>query len=171
MENFDLESTITESDTETESQDEQSDTETSSEMSITSDDEDDENDDEVEIESNPPLPRKRVRTRGGLANQLPRSENNNTNGDQNEWIRGLFVPDIPPFAAKPGPTTDIADDASILDVFRILVPDAIFQMIADQTNLYAQQVLAQGGLKRKSRAKEWKPLTVQELKNFVALTI
>jgi len=48
----------------------------------------------------------------------------------------------------------------------VLVPDTIFQMIVDQTNLYAQQVLAKGGLKRKSRAKEWKPLTMQELKTL-----
>jgi len=73
------------------------------------------------------------------------------------------------FAAKPGPVDDISND-SILDIFQRLVPDNIFQLIVDQTNLYATQVIAKGAT-QKSRIHEWKELSLQELKNFVALTI
>ena len=75
------------------------------------------------------------------------------------------------FTGTPGPLVDIPNDATPLQIFNILVPDSILDGVVYQTNLYADQILADVQFKRKSRIKEWKPLTLAELKNFIALTV
>lgn len=137
-------------------------TETDSEISSCSSSSSDDDEEEDEIAQ---PPKRRVRTRGGLAAQVLR------NRDKTGWIKDTFVPEIPPFTATSGPTVEIPKDATPLQVFQILLPDDILQVVVSQTNLYAQQVLSKGGLKKSSRVKLWKPVTLMELKNFIALTI
>ena len=105
-----------------------------------------------------------VRTRGGAAK---RPKEDATKG----WSSDTFLPKALTFTGTPGPLVDIPNDATPLQIFNILVPDSILDGVVYQTNLYADQILADVQLKRKSRIKEWKPLTLAELKNFIALTV
>ena len=138
-----------------------------SDSSSSSDEEDDVNEQQHEQPQTQPQthPRRRVRTRGGIALRPPRAEHDNT------WIEGPFIPDLPTFTASPGVFVDIPDDASVLDIFQVLVPNSIFLLIVNQTNLYAHQLWEERQLPEKSRAKQWKPVTIEEMKKFVALTI
>lgn len=56
------------------------------------------------------------------------------------------------------------------EYFSLLVPDNMFETIANETNLYAQQCLSKT-LKPKSRANEWKPTSKNEIKQLFGLIL
>ena len=71
-------------------------------MSVDSSDEEEEEEEDDYVEVQAPSLR-RVRTRGGLTNRLSRDGCNITdnNRDVNDsWVKGLFIPEIPPFTCK-----------------------------------------------------------------------
>ena len=95
----------------------------------------------------------RVRTRGGQ--QRPTGTNPRNNWL--EWIAAPFTPVIPPFTGNPGPTITLPD--SIKDYVHLFISDELIYDIVNQTNLYADEFLANAAPTAKSRSNEWKPVT------------
>lgn len=56
------------------------------------------------------------------------------------------------------------------EYFSVLVPDILFETIATETNLFAQQTLSKT-LKPKSRAHDWRPTTKDEIKQLFGLIL
>ncbi|XP_053616885.1 piggyBac transposable element-derived protein 4-like [Plodia interpunctella] len=57
------------------------------------------------------------------------------------------------------------------DFYSLLVNEQMFQHIADQTNIFAQQTIDKASTKAKSRVKLWVPTDKEEIKRFFGLII
>ena len=144
-------------------------TETESELSdfySSSSSSSDEEEDPVTI----PVPKK-VRTRGGY-----RRGGSNISSrpvvDQEKWVpyeTAPFEPNIPPFTSIPGPTTEPKD--TVVQFVEQILTDEFIQLIVDQTNLYATQFLDREVPTTKSRSKEWKEVTIEDIRKYISLSI
>ena len=79
---------------------------------------------------------------------------------------------VPDYILEKGCTHDMSDKSPI-DFFGLLVTDNMLTSIVEQTNLYAQQFMADHNLGPRSRVQQWdcSPHTLSELKKFLALLI
>lgn len=59
-------------------------------------------------------------------------------------------------------------DAKPVDYFFMLAGDYFFEMVVNETNIYAEQLFLQKG---QGRISEWKPVTKEELKVFIGLLL
>ena len=169
MAKFSLQENYTSDSSKSDDSDEEFHTETDSEFSYSSPSSSDEEEEEEEQQQQQvlqPPKQKRAKSTGGRA-----TESQPTRCNKDEWLEETFLPDVPPFTAKSGPTIIISEETTPLEVFQQLVLDDILEVVVNQTNLYANQVLDQGEHKTHSRAISWVPLSLQELKNFLGLTI
>ncbi|XP_069812926.1 piggyBac transposable element-derived protein 4-like [Dendropsophus ebraccatus] len=80
----------------------------------------------------------------------------------------LFSPQIPPFVATPGINVDVSN-FNPYDFFHLFIGDQVLELIVQQTNLYARQVILQNP--RSSYARAWVPTTVPEFKKFLGITL
>ncbi|MFZ2538997.1 MAG: transposase [Oscillospiraceae bacterium] len=77
-----------------------------------------------------------------------------------------------PFTSYAGVRLDIVPpNASCSDYFNMLWPDTLFELIADQTNLYADQTRSVAEAGGKPHARAWHPTTPEEMKAFFSLNI
>ena len=76
---------------------------------------------------------------------------------------------LPDFQGARGPTTSMSPDATPLDSFNILFNREVWEYLIRETNTYADECLASGRMK--STLKGWKPVTIEEMKVFVALIL
>ena len=76
-----------------------------------------------------------------------------------------LIPTIQPFEELAGPVHHLTEDATPLDFFSLLWVPSFFQLLADQTNLYARQRQVQ-----KPDIK-WYPTTPEEMKAFLGINI
>ncbi|XP_068103444.1 piggyBac transposable element-derived protein 4-like [Hyperolius riggenbachi] len=76
-------------------------------------------------------------------------------------------PNIPPFTASSGLLVETANMAP-LDFFQLLNTDQFLEYIVEQTNIYAQQFLADHP--SSYYKSKWKPTSITELKAFLGLT-
>ncbi|KAJ8910822.1 hypothetical protein NQ315_004682, partial [Exocentrus adspersus] len=58
-----------------------------------------------------------------------------------------------------------------IDFFNLLVTDELLELIARETNIYAEEVFLSGATKEKSRITRWKDVTVEELRIFIGLVL
>jgi len=65
----------------------------------------------------------------------------------------------------------VENEADAMSYFDHYIPPELFEIVVDQTNLYAQQQIAKMPLPvtKHARSEEWKPVTVIEMKKFVGL--
>ena len=81
------------------------------------------------------------------------------------WERNITArPDLP-FHQQAGPTIDMNERMTVPDFFQIYFTVQVWNLLVEQTNLYAQQKRIQ------SESSVWYPVTVEELKAWVALTL
>lgn len=83
-------------------------------------------------------------------------------------------PSIIPFTETTGMNKEmstILKDADPGGFYSLLVPDEIFDMIAEQTNLFAVQSCESRNLKPSSRSHAWKPTDKHEIKRFFGLIL
>lgn len=83
-------------------------------------------------------------------------------------------PSIIPFTETSGMNKEmstILKDADPGAFYSLLVPDEIFDMIAEQTNLFALQSCGSRNLKPSSRSHAWKPTDKHEIKRFFGLIL
>lgn len=126
--------------------------------------------------------RGRGRGRGGVNTQIqnrnaqPGVENNEApppaEMDENGWSLLDFQPELVPYAEHSGLLIDMDDNASCLDFFSLFIGEEEIALFVEQTNLYAQQCCESApDAAPHSMFAKWKPVTVQEMKVFLALTI
>ncbi len=91
--------------------------------------------------------------------------------DDNGWERVDSSPVNAPFSAVPGFKVDVPDDATPLFFFDLLFDAGMWDLLVEQTNLYADHLIRDADLSAHSRLRAWTPVTVDELKVFFALLI
>ena len=75
-----------------------------------------------------------------------------------------------PFERRPGIIADIPNNATPLDLFSLLFSDKILDHVVDRTNRYAERLLEEPNILRKS-IKKWVALSRDELKRFLAVSL
>ena len=63
------------------------------------------------------------------------------------------------------------DELKPIDVYSNMVTDDIYDLIVQQTNLNAQQVISSQRIGRKSRLSQWKDTDKTEMKKFLAIVL
>ena len=91
------------------------------------------------------------------------------------WGPATRQPQLESFAGNPGPTTlaNVMDIENCVEYFQLIIKDEILNIVVEETNRYADQFFLSkaGTLPTHSRANNWKPLTIPELKIFLGLTL
>ena len=108
-----------------------------------------------------------------LAAQCPRIMQART---RNNYMWGpAKEPQLDNFCGNPGPTTlaSVVDVENCLEYFQLIITDNILDIVVKETNRYADQFFLSntGTFPTHSRANNWKPLTLPELKIFLGLTL
>ena len=87
-----------------------------------------------------------------------------------EWVVGGRQPDVAPFRGKPGLSLNIERNAE-MDYFNCFVDEEMLRHITTETNRYARQMLDNHTLAPHSRAQDWTPVTVEEMRTFLGLVV
>lgn len=113
---------------------------------------------------------RRVRSRGGRGRgvtgkaKAPKAKKPNP---WKTWNESPFTPVDPVFDQVPGPKIDFPDD--IKGFVEIFLTNELIDLITLQTNLYARQYI--GERPNSYREKQWRPVTNEEIVQFLAITI
>jgi len=79
-------------------------------------------------------------------------------------------PRIPPFIGNLGMQTAVENEADVMSYFDPYIPPELIEIVADQTNLYAQQIAKMPHpITKHAHSEEWKPVTVIKMKKFLGL--
>ena len=89
------------------------------------------------------------------------------------WIKQPNNPALPAFTADPGLKVPLPDDPVPYDFAKLFYTDDFWQYLVEETNRYATQYLDKEGegLPPSSRARQWVPVTVPEMKVFLSLSL
>lgn len=146
------------------------DTATETDVSISGTDTDpseideEEEEDEVEREASPQLPGSEVNPRAGYITQ-------SVLGDQLWQERSTYDPQVEPFSAHSGVSISIPDTATPIEILKEFLTDELIAMIVTETNRYAEKYINSETVSSKSRVVGWKPITEEDMWNFLALTL
>ena len=90
-----------------------------------------------------------------------------------KWVDGDRPRQPLPFTRRVGPRLhlDIPENATPADYLTVFLRKEDYEIIAEETNRYAQQVLEQRTLTSRSRFNGWVPTVWQEIKALIAITI
>lgn len=80
------------------------------------------------------------------------------------WSSSDDNPLVMPFIGESGLCEPLPDSPVALDFFNLLFDDGMWNILTEQTNLYATQTLATLQMKPHSRMQNWTPVTVDEMK-------
>lgn len=90
------------------------------------------------------------------------------------WQNKDNVPQIKTFVGNPGIDSSVlhrqGENASARTMFEEVCDDSFWQTLTSETNRYAQQTMKDGTNKKKMDEK-WSPVTVDEMKAYIALSI
>ena len=79
-------------------------------------------------------------------------------------------PRISPFIGNPGVQFAVENEADVMSYFYHYISPELIEIVVDQTNLYAQQIVKMSHpVTKHARSEEWKPVTVIEMKKFLGL--
>ena len=76
-----------------------------------------------------------------------------------------------PFTGEQGLSVDLPDDPTPHDFFKSFSEDGMWDSLVQQTNIYAEDSLQNEELLRHSHLHKWVPVTVPEMKLFIAVVI
>ena len=116
--------------------------------------------------------RRGVRTRGGIRNVANRqsAKDQAERELEGKWKKEDTAPTVPEFTGEGKINAELPDDPSTLDFLDLYLDNDFYEYLTIQTNLYAAQYLAAHAiLPRYSRAKHWRNVTIDEMKQFIAL--
>ena len=88
-------------------------------------------------------------------------------GGEDQWSEDLNDVEISRFNEFVGPRHQLPENASALDFFSLLFEPEFFEIMAEQTNLYATQRQLQAGVNDRN----WVPTNAQELRAYFAINI
>ena len=90
--------------------------------------------------------------------------------DDSRWTRRNDANPGPAPSVQPGLTTQPPADAGVEYFIGLFLPHAVFELLVRETNRYAEQYIASNpDLPPHARAKSWKPITVPDMKKFIAI--
>lgn len=77
------------------------------------------------------------------------------------------------FTGNPGIKVDVPNDPKPIDIFKIFVEEEILNHIVNQTNIFARRFIDKQSDKDRTnaRANRWKPVCLEELLNFLAVSL
>jgi len=77
-------------------------------------------------------------------------------------------PRVPPFIGNPDVQFAVENEADVLSYFDNYIAPELIEIVADQTNLYAQKQIAKmpRPFTKHALSEEWKPVTVIEMKKI-----
>lgn len=101
-----------------------------------------------------------------LSGHTPECEWYQPRGKQPRLIPFTEIPGLKPYSLR----NQLAN-ATPVDFYSLLVTDQLFENIAHQTNIFAQQSIDKGGIKDKSRLRLWTPTDKEEIKRFLGVII
>ncbi len=82
------------------------------------------------------------------------------------WTENLTRVFIRPFTELSGPVNILGEDKKEADFFHQMFPEELYELLAEQTNLYAEQSQAQ-----RREDELWRPTTADEMKTFIGMRI
>ncbi len=85
-----------------------------------------------------------------------------------KWNEAPFTPQSPTFNEIPGPKIDELPN-DVRGFVKLFITEELIEHITDQTNLYAWQYTLDRPAS--SRESEWRPVTMKEMEEFIAITI
>ena len=89
---------------------------------------------------------------------------------EEKWKREDQAPDIPPFTSASQIKVDLTEDTTPLTFVELFLDDKFYEHLTFQTNLYAAQYITVHDIFAcYSRARCWKEVTVDEMKQFLVL--
>ena len=91
--------------------------------------------------------------------------------DISDWVDMEDAIEEFPFEQRSGIIADIPNNATPLDLFSLLFSDKILDHVVDRTNRYAERLLEAPNILRKSKVKQWVALSMDELKQFLAVSL
>lgn len=105
--------------------------------------------------------------KGGGDLAVPESATTTTTPDltPRKWTKQLERVTVNTFQQQTGPVNILAADKKELDFLNLLFPGSFYEILSEQTNLYAQQCIV-----RKPDS-NWKPVSKVEIKAFVGIHI
>ncbi|XP_068098218.1 piggyBac transposable element-derived protein 4-like [Hyperolius riggenbachi] len=87
------------------------------------------------------------------------------------WSPASFDPPlIPPFTGKPGIAVEITDNSPI-KFMELIISDELLGLIVQQTNVYAEQYIAEHPRCSYAEPKHWRPTTIPEMKTFLGFLL
>ena len=115
----------------------------------------------------------RCRARGARGARQPRGQQIVQQADlEAQWLPVDREPNVPPFTGTPGIKVPLPNNPSTGDVLNLFLTDEFFDILVEQTNLYAIQYKRNNpNLPPHSRANEWFDTTRVEMKQFIALSL
>ena len=116
---------------------------------------------------------RRGRARGARGARQPRGQQIVQQADlEAQWLPVDREPNVPPFTGTPGIKVPLPNNPSTGDFFNLFLTDEFFDILVEQTNLYAIQYKRNNpNLPPHSRAIEWFDTTRVEMKQFIALSL
>lgn len=145
-----------------------------SDYDMSSNDEECSNDFETDSGSDIIIPSKRLRIISDSSDdeEVTASASDGDNIDEFLPVNTIFSNESNSFFEVPGPKNAPASDAKPIEYFNKFFSNSLFTTMVTETNRYAEQFLNSGKkLKRRSRAKSWVPVTVTEMRAFVAVLL
>lgn len=101
-----------------------------------------------------------------LSGHTPATEWYQPRGKQPRLIPFTEIPGLKPYSLW----NQLAN-GSPADFYSLLVTDHLFEDIAHQTNVFAQQIIDKGVIKDKSRLRLWMPTDKEEIERFLGVII
>ena len=89
---------------------------------------------------------------------------------ENGWKKVDSPPVTAPFTGNSKLNVEM-DKSEPIDFFELFINDDFIKILVEQTNLYAQKCYETDNLSAYSRGKKWRPVTLAEMKVFIALVI
>ena len=75
------------------------------------------------------------------------------------------------FTGNPGVYNELVENNVPLDLFELMFTDEICKYIADMTNKYAEDTMANKVLKPRSRMERWKLVSMEDIKIYAAVVM
>ena len=100
--------------------------------------------------------------------QIPKQHNYDTSSN---WIHTPADPQSFPFTGQPGLLVDIPENPAPSFFLELLLTQELLEYMVDRTNIYAEKVISEKIISRRSRFNEWKPTNVAEMKTFIGLMV
>ena len=100
--------------------------------------------------------------------------NHSVNDDSDGWSKTPYVPPVFRFNVVHGMTSSgllALDQIDPVSLFNLLADESFFEMMVNETNLFAEQRLADMSMTRRkySRLNKWHPMDIIEMKRFVGI--